>query len=246
MPSQNPGIARNSTDIVRATLSDRLLGRKALTMPIGSPISHEISTDIRPISALIGPRWRISSDTLSPRKNERPRLPLAMSRIQRTYCTGNGSLSPRSSMMCARSAGASFANPSMPNIATSGSPGRIRSTTKTISETPSSVERPNSARRSRYFLTAFLRSCGGRGPRASRPSRSAREPAVVPALGVVDPEVRGRVLAPHLVVPGVVDLLVRDRQQRRVLLEDVLGLPHHRLAPVVVRLALDLACQIVE
>ena len=57
-------------------------------------------------------------------------------------------------MMRARSAGASLAKPSRPNMATSGSPGRMRSTTKMISDTPTRVDRPKIARRSRYFLTS--------------------------------------------------------------------------------------------
>ena len=146
-------MARNRIESDRATLSDRLFGRNALMMPTGRPTSHEISTASRPISALSGPRWRMISETFSPLKNDLPRLPVVMSCIQRAYWTGSGSLSPRSSMIRARSSGASFAKPSSPNIATSGSPGKILSTTKMIRETPISVESPNAARRSRYFRT---------------------------------------------------------------------------------------------
>ena len=81
---------------------------------------------------------------------------MAMSPSQRTYWTGRGSLSPRSAMSCARSP-ALCACPSIPNIATSGSPGRIRRTTKMIIETPISVPSAKSARRRRYFFTVTRR-----------------------------------------------------------------------------------------
>src|SRR5947199_9560482 len=74
----------------------------------------------------------------------------------------------------------------------------------------------------------------------------AGNPDCVPADDVVDPEERGRVLTAHLVVPGIVNLLVRDGQERRVLLENLLRLAHHGLAPAVVRLALDLTSEVVE
>ena len=155
-------MARNRIETERATLSGRLFGRKALTMPTGSPTSQEIRTESSAISALSGPRCRISSETLSSRKNDVPRLPVAMSRIQ----------SPRSSMIRARSPGASFEKPSSPNMATSGSPGRILNTTKMIRDTPTRVETPNTARRSRYFL---ILGGGPRPPalepRCSRPRR---------------------------------------------------------------------------
>ena len=73
-------------DITRAPVSTMLFGRSALTIPTGSPTSHEMSTARRPISALKGPRRRIKSATLSPRKNDEPSLPLARSFIQRKYC----------------------------------------------------------------------------------------------------------------------------------------------------------------
>ena len=76
-----------------------------------------------------------------------------MSTSQRTYWIGSGSLSPRSAMMRTRSAGFICAWPSTPRIATSGSPGRTRRITKTLSETPSSVTAAYSARRARYFRT---------------------------------------------------------------------------------------------
>src|SRR5947199_10610990 len=68
----------------------------------------------------------------------------------------------------------------------------------------------------------------------------AGNPDCVPADDVVDPEERGRVLTAHLVVPGIVNLLVRDGQERRVLLENPLRLAHHGLAAAVVRVALEL------
>src|ERR1043166_559518 len=209
MPSQKPGMAMKRTDNPRATPSGTLLGRNALRMPTGSPTSQEMTRASTPISALIGPRWRINSDTVSPRKNDRPRRPAPMSTSQRPYWTGRGALSPRSAMIRTRSAADIRAWPSTPRMATSGSPGRIRRTTKMMSETPSSVPVAYAARRPRYFLTR------------AAPSSGLRHPDRVPPHDVVDPEVRRRVLSSHLVVPGVVDLLVRHRDQRRILFEHV-------------------------
>src|SRR5262249_59038941 len=121
-------------------------------------------------------------------------------------------------MMRTRSSADIRAWPSTPRMATSGSPGSIRRTTKTISETPSSVPTAYAARRPRYFLTS------------AAPSSGLRHPDRVPPHDVVDPEVGARVLSSHLVVPGVVDLLVRDRDQGRVLFEHVLGFADHGLA----------------
>ena len=153
MASQKPGIAMKRTDSARAAPSGRLFGLKALRMPTGRPTSQETISASTPISALIGPRWRICSETVSPRKNDLPRRPAAMSPSQRTYCTGSGSLSPRSAMMRARSAGFICAWPSTPRMATSGSPGRTRRITKTLTETPNKVIAAYSARRARYFRT---------------------------------------------------------------------------------------------
>src|SRR5207248_11645828 len=85
---------------------------------------------------------------------------------------------------------------------------------------------------------------GGRAPRRS--SLGAREPDVVPAHDVVDAEERGGVLAVNAIMPIVVDLFVRDGQERRVVLQNLLGLTHHGLAPALVHLALTLAREIVE
>src|SRR5439155_968050 len=91
------------------------------------------------------------------------------------------------------------------------------------------------------------RSGGGGGGGAFRPPpRQSSEPDLIPSNDVIDPKVRARVLAFDLVVPGVVDLLVGHRDERRVLLQDVLRLADHRLAPVVVQLALDLVGEVVE
>src|SRR5215470_12635199 len=121
-------------------------------------------------------------------------------------------------MMRARSSGVSLAKPSMPNIAMSGSPGRIRMTTKMITETPSKVSAPKAARRTRYF---FMSERSGQ-PATRRPL--LRQPGRVPAHHVVDPEDLVRVHALDVVEPNIVDLFPRHRQQRRVLLEDQLGL----------------------
>src|SRR2546427_446037 len=83
--------------------------------------------------------------------------------------------------------------------------GRMRSTTKMIIDTPMRVPRAKRARRARYFFTG-----GGGGPGGPPPKYLALHPDLIPADHVVDAEVRRRVLAAHLVVPGVVDLFVRD------------------------------------
>src|SRR5687767_45267 len=138
-------------------------------------------------------------------------------------------------------------------MATRGSPGRMRRITKTLRETPSSVTTAYAARRARYF---FIRNGGPRraphfpptfaAPRQGRGAALSPEPHLVPSDDVVDAEVRGWVLALHLVVVGVVDLLVRDRDERRIVLEDVLRLADHLPALGVVQLALDLARDVVE
>src|SRR3989454_12188216 len=76
-------------------------------------------------------------------------------------------------------------------------------------------------------------------PHARRADLGLRDPDRVPPHDVVDPEVRRRVLAPDLVVPGVVDLLVGHRDQRRVPLQEVLPPAGQGLALVVVHLPLD-------
>ena len=62
------------------------------------PTSQDSTTEMMAISAVSGPRRRIMSATLSARKNERPKLPRAMSFSQARYCTDSGSLSPSSAM----------------------------------------------------------------------------------------------------------------------------------------------------
>ena len=89
----------------RVTASAQPLGRTALRMPTGRPTIHEMIRARIAISAESGPRCRIRAPTVSPRKNDLPSCPLAMSRSQRTYCTGSESDSPRSFMMITRSAG---------------------------------------------------------------------------------------------------------------------------------------------
>ena len=69
----------------RETLSPRLLGLSALTIATGMPTIHDKTTDISAISAVKGPRRPIISATLSARKNEWPKLPVTMSRIQCRY-----------------------------------------------------------------------------------------------------------------------------------------------------------------
>src|SRR5207249_4837449 len=244
MPSQKPGTAMKRIDSARATPSGTLFGLNALRMPTGRPTSHETNSASTPISALIGPRCAISSETVSPRKNDLPRRPAAMSRSQWTYCSGSGSLSPRSAMMRTRSAGVIRACPSTPRMATSGSPGRIRRITKMLSETPSSVTAAYTARRARYFFTPSCR--GGCGGPFEAPHVQLAQPDLIPAHHVVNSEIHGRVLSVHFVVPGVVDLLVRHRDERRIVLEDVLRLAHEHPALVVVQLALDLVGDVVE
>src|SRR5262249_4502951 len=155
---------------------------------------------------------------------------------------------------------------------TSGSPGRIRSTTKMIIDTPIRVPSANTARRTRYFLIGcrpldpapFERGLRPRNPdlgggseeRASSERRASEggqsppprlgKPDLIPPDDVVDAEVRGRVLAVDLVVPAVVDLLVADRGERGVLLQHLLGLAHHGLALVLIELLLDARGEVVE
>ena len=82
IPSQKPGIAMNRMDIARARPSGTLLGLNALRMPTGRPTSQDTTSASTPISALIGPRCAMSSETVSPRKNDLPSRPAAMSRSQ--------------------------------------------------------------------------------------------------------------------------------------------------------------------
>src|SRR5689334_5679881 len=257
MPSQKPGMAMKRIDMARASPSGTLLGLNALRMPTGRPTTHDTSSARIPISALIGPRWAMSSATVSPRKNDLPSRPAPMSPSQRTYCTGSGALRPRSAMMRTRSAGVMRAWPSTPRIATRGSPGRTRRMTKMLIDTPSSVMPAYTARRARYF---FNNARGGPRDGPPRPPtlvapwatrgaprlRELPEPDVVPPNDVIDPEVCAPVLAVHAVVPRVVDLLVRDRDERRIVLEDVFSLAHQHSALVVVQLAVDLAGDVVE
>src|SRR5262249_43296728 len=137
-------------------------------------------------------------------------------------------------MIRTRSAADIRAWPSTPRIATSGSPGRIRRTTEVMSEAASSVRAAYAARRPRYFLTR------------ATPGSGLRHPDRVPPHDVVDSEVRRRVLAVHPVVPGVVDLLVRHGDQRRILLENALGFANQRSALAVLELPLDLTGNVVE
>src|SRR5467141_3279934 len=83
-------------------------------------------------------------------------------------------------------------------------------------------------------------------PGRSRGSPRSPEPDLVPPHDVVDAEVGARVLSVDPVVVRVVDLLVGHRDQRRIVLENVFGLPHERAALVVVQLAIDLAGDVVE
>ena len=80
--------------IKREMLSATLCGLSALTIATGMPTIHDRTTEISAISAVRGPRRAIISATLSARKNEWPRLPVAISRTQRKYCTTSGSLNP--------------------------------------------------------------------------------------------------------------------------------------------------------
>ena len=83
MPSQKPGNG-DEEDGERAghVVEPMLLGLMALRMPIGRPTSQDTISASTPISALIGPRRRISSATVSPRKKDLPSWPEAMSFIQ--------------------------------------------------------------------------------------------------------------------------------------------------------------------
>src|SRR5262249_9388680 len=149
-----------------------------------------------------------------------------MSPSQRRYWTGNGSERPRSCMMRTRSAGVIREWPSTPRMATRGSPGRMRSTTKMMRDTPMRVPRRRApAGRDTCACGAPTSACSPGG--LPRLRLALGQPNVVPADHVVDAEEGGRVLPLHLVVVGVVDLLVRDRDERRVLLQGVFRPSHH-------------------
>src|SRR5437879_4485276 len=156
-----------------------------------------------------------------------------MSFIQCTYWTGSGSLRPRSLMIRARSPGLSRWKPSAPNIATKGSPGRTRMTTKMTMEIPTSVGRPKIRRRRRYLSTP--------GPVAS-----LVQPGDVPPGHVVNAEDVARLLALDVGVPGVGELLPGYGQERRILLENRLPLADEGSSPAVVQLAIDLGDQPLE
>ena len=98
MPIQKPGTARNKMLMNRAMLSPQLFGRSALTIATGMPTTQDSTTESNAISAVRGPRRSSMSATLSERKNEWPKLPDAMSRIHRRYCTISGSLRPSCAM----------------------------------------------------------------------------------------------------------------------------------------------------
>src|SRR5205814_10112086 len=82
-------------------------------------------------------------------------------------------------------------------------------------------------------------------PRCGRGLSSLRlvEPEGVEPGDVVDAEIFVRVVALHVIVPDVVDLLPGDRQYRRVLLHDGFGLADEVLALGGIKLAVDLLDQ---
>src|SRR6266850_6089723 len=63
---------------------------------------------------------------------------------------------------------------------------------------------------------------------------------------VVDAEIIFRIVALHVVVPDIEDILPGDRHQRRVLRYDVLGLPNERQALAGVNFDVDLIDEFVE
>src|SRR5215470_1424979 len=96
--------------------------------------------------------------------------------------------------------------------------------------------------------TLFLRSPDRARGRCLRtgPDCLLVEPERVEAHYVVDAEVLLRIVALHVVVPAVVDLLPGDRQERRVLLHDRLGLAD-QLEPLLgIDLTVDLGQERVE
>src|SRR5260370_41607859 len=97
-------------------------------------------------------------------------------------------------MIRARSPGLSLWKPSAPNIATKGSPGRTRMTTKMTIEIPTSVGRPKIRRRRRNLSTPG-------------PVGSLVEPGDVPPCHVVNAEDVTRLPALELRSPSLGELL---------------------------------------
>ena len=140
MPSQKPGTAMKRTDSVRAMPSGMLLGLNALRMPTGSPTSQETTRARTPISALIGPRCRISSATVSPRKNDRrdgpPRCRRSADVLQRQRIT-EPEVGHDAHAVGRRHPRVAFD----PENGDQRVPGRTRRTTKMITETPKAYRR---------------------------------------------------------------------------------------------------------
>src|ERR1043165_2651642 len=70
----------NTIEITRAAGASQPLGRTALAMPAGRPTSQETMKARNAISAESGPRWRMRSRTVSPRKKDSPSGPVALAR----------------------------------------------------------------------------------------------------------------------------------------------------------------------
>src|SRR5919197_275161 len=79
-----------------------------------------------------------------------------------------------------------------------------------------------------------------------RSNPSLVQPDRIPTHHVVDPEVVGGIVTLDVVVPAVIDLLPGHGQQRRILLQDVLGLMNQGFALAVVDLAIDLGYEGLE
>src|SRR5215467_5573615 len=114
------------------------------------PTTQDRTMAMTAISTVRGPRCTMRSTTVSPRQNERPSLPLAMSCSHLPYCTSNGELRPRSASIFARSSGL-ICVACVPNITLTGSPGITRSSTKITMVTPSNAGMLSSTRRRMYL-----------------------------------------------------------------------------------------------
>src|SRR3989442_556771 len=188
----------------------------ALPSATGNPTSHGMITARIPISALRGPRRRIKSATLSPRKKDAPSLPLARSFIQRKYCWYRGSLRCNSCMILARSASVNLVAPS-PYMTASRSPGSKRITIKIMIDTPKTVRTPKAARRIRYLCMLLTPSSASHFPCSNATQGRGTptllvQPHSIKTHHVIDAKVVCGIMALDRVVPAIIHPLPRHRE----------------------------------